>query len=493
MEICSIKYVLACCGIVLVFQLLPVARLRRFFLGVVNALFLAPLVHNTQSWIWFVIFLGGTYVALVLVRFRPRPSLVWIAIAVAVGLFTYLKKYSFVPLIVPVELWWDAWGEPIVMVGLSYMLFKFIHMVVDEWQDQLEPFTFFSYLNYQLVFFTLVAGPIQRYNDFKRGWDQMDLQTVETRESWLAWNRILTGMIKMRVIAPVIALALPHGVAASSSPSNAWLMLLGFYAFPVQLYFNFSGYTDAAIGSARLLGFQLPENFNRPYLARNVIDFWDRWHMSLSHWVRDYVFMVSYKAAAMQFPRTARWWGYGLLFVTLYILGIWHGTASGFAVFGILNGIGAVVNRAYGDFLRSVLGRRGVERYLHSRVVQCLAILVTFHYVCFCHLAFASSEDTVTAVFFQAVRQVTELLRVIAARPEIVGVLATLVVVSLLVAGFWRSSVLERLTTSLSGWLARRTPGAHAVVYAQILVVTFFFFLDWTYRQEPPPVIYMKF
>ncbi|HUE15096.1 MAG TPA: MBOAT family O-acyltransferase [Planctomycetaceae bacterium] len=307
MEICSIGFLLACVGIVVVFHLLPFARLRRLFLSVVNGLFVVSLVPNIQSGIWFVIFLGGTYGSLALVRARPGRTLVWTTIVIVVALFTYVKRYSFIPAVVPVELWWPVWSQPVAVVGLSYMLFKFIHMLVDEWQGQLSPFTFLSYLNYQLAFFTLVAGPIQRYNDFKRGWEEMDLQPAEAREGWLAWNRVLIGMVKMRVLAPLVLYASNQASKMNpSDPNHAWYSLLVFYLYPVQLYFNFSGYTDAAIGSAQLLGFKLPENFNRPYLARNVLDFWNRWHMSLTHWIRDYIFMASYKAAATKYPRWAR-------------------------------------------------------------------------------------------------------------------------------------------------------------------------------------------
>ena len=133
-----------------------------------NVLFVVPFVPNAQSWIWFAVFLGGTYVALLVVRARPAGSVVWAAILIVVPLFAFIKRYSFIPLIIPVELFWKSWFDPLVVVGISYILFKFIHMLVDESQGQLVPFTFFSYLNYQLAFFTLVAGPIQRYNDFKR-------------------------------------------------------------------------------------------------------------------------------------------------------------------------------------------------------------------------------------------------------------------------------------------------------------------------------------
>jgi D-alanyl-lipoteichoic acid acyltransferase DltB (MBOAT superfamily) len=495
MEICSIAYLLAVCGIVIVFQLLPFARWRRIFFSVANALFVVPFVPNAQSWIWFVVFLGGTYAALLLVRARPARSVVWAAILLVVPLFVFIKRYSFVPSIVPVELFWQSWFDPLVVVGISYMLFKFIHMLVDESEGQLAPFTFFSYLNYQLAFFTLVAGPIQRYNDFQRSWDEMDLEPVDASESWLAWNRILNGLIKMRLLAPLIGHISHHAheTVSSGNPSHGWATLVLFYAFPVQLYFNFSGYTDAAIGSARLLGFQLPENFNRPYLARNVLDFWNRWHMSLSQWIRDYVFMTSYKTAATNYPRWSRSWSYGLLFVALFITGIWHGSTPGFVVFGILNGVGAAANRAYADGLKAFLGRAGVERYLRSRLIEFLAIVATFHYVCFCDLAFASDVTvSVWAAFLQTVHQLTATIQAMAGWPGILAGLCFLACGGLLATEARWANARETVTLRIAR-LMTSASGGPAMVFFQILVVTCCFFWDWTYQQLPPLVVYMKF
>jgi D-alanyl-lipoteichoic acid acyltransferase DltB (MBOAT superfamily) len=324
----------------------------------------------------------------------------------------------------------------------------------------------------------------------------MDLQPPEARESWLAWNRVLTGMIKMRVLAPLVLYAskLARSGMDASDPNLGWYSLLVFYAYPVQLYFNFSGYTDAAIGSARLLGFKLPENFNRPYLARNVLDFWNRWHMSLTHWIRDYVFMASYKAAATKYPRWARSWSYGLLFLALFITGIWHGTTSGFIVFGVLNGIGAAANRAYGDVLKAVLGRSGVERYLGNRLIRCLAIVATFHYVCFCHLAFSADPNwSAWVVFTDAAQQVMQIVPALARLHWTAAGLAAAVAVSLLLAGLWKADSLGLIAARLSAWLIRGTLRVPAIVCIQIVVMTLLFFLDWTVEQAPPRVVYMRF
>jgi hypothetical protein len=213
--------------------------------------------------------------------------------------------------------------------------------------------------------------------------------------------------------------------------------------------------------------------------------------MSLTRWIRDYVFMTSYKAAATKYPRWAHPWSYGLLFLALFITGIWHGTTSGFLVFGVLNGIGAAANRAYGDVLKAALGRSGVERYLGSRSIRCLAIVATFHYVCFCHLAF-SSDITMSGwvVLTDATRQVLEIVQAMGRLHWWTVSLAALFVAALLLAGSWKSDAPGGITARLTVWLVHRTP---AVVCVQIVIMTFLFFLDWTVEQEPPRVIYMRF
>jgi MBOAT, membrane-bound O-acyltransferase family len=158
------------------------------------------------------------------------------------------------------------WEPPIELIGLSYMLFKFIHVLVDQWQGQLADCTLLCYANYQLAFFTLLAGPIQRYNDFHAAWNAPVLDSPNPREILSAWSRLLIGLCKMGAISPLMMALLEQ---ANDQQSQALLeqLLVNLYAYPVYLYFNFSGYTDVVIGSARLLGFPLPENFNHPYLV----------------------------------------------------------------------------------------------------------------------------------------------------------------------------------------------------------------------------------
>jgi D-alanyl-lipoteichoic acid acyltransferase DltB (MBOAT superfamily) len=454
-------------------------------------MFLASLVPDLRSWAWFAAVLIGTYRALVVVRARGRGAIVATAIALVLLVYLYLKRYRLLAEIIPFPLAMDMRLHPVELVGLSYMTFKFIHMLIDQWQGQLAPFNLWTYLNYQLSFFTITAGPIQRYNDFLRYWEEMDLQPSDTRDSLLLWIRILTGMIKVGVLGTYAESVFNSANRMHAVPTLSEALLC-FYAYPVYLYFNFSGYTDIMLGAGGLLGFRLPENFNRPWLARNVLDYWDRWHISLTHWIRDYVFMASYKVAATRFPGGARYWSYALLFLALFVAGVWHGTTDGFVVFGVLNGLGAAVTRAYGDVLRATLGRQRLHAYLKSPTVRLAAIVVTLHYVCLSQLFFANDVDRALAILGAAGSELLHLPAAISGYSW-QGPGIAIVVAAALLAALWKSdaagSVLERIARRIgerNGWLS-------ALLCVQCMFVAGMFFVDWAFQQEPPPVLYMAF
>jgi alginate O-acetyltransferase complex protein AlgI len=491
MAVCSLGFLFFCGAVVIVFHLAPGRRLRQLILAGSSAFFLYPLVPDVRSWIWFAVVLVGSFLGLVAVRAWGRGGLVATIIGLSILLYLYLKRYTLLSSFIPFPLAWDLRIHPVELIGLSYMSFKFIHMVVDQWQGQLAPFNFWTYLNYQLSFFTIVAGPIQRYNDFHRYWEEMDLQPSDARESLLYWIRILTGMIKVGLLGAYAESAFhsANGLHAVPTLSDA---LICFYAYPIYLYFNFSGYTDIVLGAGGLLGFRLPENFNRPWLARNVLDYWDRWHISLTHWIRDYVFMSSYKLAATKFPGGARYWSYALLFFALLVAGVWHGTTDGFFVFGVLNGLGAAVTRAYGDVLRAKLGHQGLRAYLKNPTIRLIAIVITLHYVCLCQLFFAVDVDRALALLSGAGSQILHFPASLSdyswKGPALVIALAVIVLTAL-----WKSdragSIIERIALRLgerTGWLS-------AILCLQCVFVASMFFVDWAFQQEPPPVLYMAF
>ena len=491
MNVCSIPFLLACALAAIIFHLLPGKLIRQVFLSLLNVAFLVQFIPNRSTWVLCVLFIGGTYALVRLVKAKPSGYIVGIAIAGIIGVFLVAKKYTFLHGILPTSIW----ERSIELVGLSYMLFKFIHVLVDEWQGLLDECTFFRYANYQLAFFTLLAGPIQRYNDFNAFWTSMDNEPGDEKQNLLAWDRILNGMIKMGAIAPLAWYVFENANPLTPSEQEASPLLwsaLWFYSYPVYLYFNFSGYTDIVIGCGRLFGLELPENFNRPWLARNMLDFWSRWHISLTNWIREYVFLTSYQWAVERFPRGGKPLGYLFIFGALVLAGIWHGASAGFLVFGIIHGFGAAVNRAYGDVLQAFLGRAGLDRYRKSKVIELAAIVLTFHYVCFSFLFFSSGRMALQIIRKIAHQFLVEkpLNSVFQISPAMIAVAAVLLI---LLVGFWKKDLLgacqewcrQKLTSALSplyGLVSLKT------VFITVLLVSL-----WALEQKNQVVVYMKF
>lgn len=492
MSVCSLAFLFFCIAVVGVVHLAPGRLPRQLLLACANVLFLALLVPNQRSAAFFAVVLGGSYVALLLVRTVPHRAVVAAAIGLVFFVFLYLKRYDYFATWIPVPFDWNLTVHPVELVGLTYMLFKLIHMFVDQSEGQLARFNLWSYLNYQLSFFTLTAGPIQRYNDFHRCWQEMGQARNEPRENLLLWSRLLAGMIKIDLLSAYAKAALTQ-VNEMPEPRSLTCILFCFYVYPLYLYFNFSGYTDIMIGSGGLLGFKLPENFNRPYLARNMLDFWDRWHISLTHWIRDYVFMTSYKSAATRFPTAARYWSFGLLFLALFLAGVWHGMETGFVAFGALNGLGAVVTRAYGNGLRARLGHAGLHSYLQNRGIRCVAVLITLHYVCFCHLFFANEFNDALRILQAASSQVLTLPLSLAASEWRLSDAAPLVVAAVAVAALWRADAIGADIRGFAAGIVARPALLYATLCAQTAIVVAFLFFEWAFQQEPPPVRYMAF
>jgi alginate O-acetyltransferase complex protein AlgI len=492
MSVCSLAFLVLCIAAVTVVHIARGKRLRRLLLAAANTSFLLTLVPDRRSWTYFAVVLGGTYIALVLVRLSRQGAVVASAILLSVLVFLYFKRFKFFASWVPVPFEWNLAHNPVELVGLSYMLFKLIHMLVDEWQGQLAPFNLWSYLNYQLAFFTLTAGPVQRYNEFQKSWEDMSSLPTEFRESALLWCRLLMGMLKIGVLG---AWAQSTFLEAAKPREYRDLtnIMVQFYVYPLYIYLNFSGYTDVMIGAGGLLGFKVPENFNHPYLARNVLDFWDRWHISVTHWIRDYVFMSSYKAAATSFPRAARYWGYALLFMALFLAGVWHGTTEGFVMFGILNGFGAAVTRMYGDGLRGLLGRKGLHAYLQNRLIRWIAVLVTLHFTCLSLLFFSSDYDRAMLLLTTAWSELIQLPVSVAGHEWVPRGALILVVAVVLLAILWKFDAISSLVAGFLSRVAQRPALLCTVLCAMTAVVVAVFFFDWAFQRNPPPVRYMAF
>ncbi len=258
-----------------------------------------------------------------------------------------------------VSKWPAAWqtvlqplGLPVtVWLGASYLLFRLLHVLLESRHNQLPAVKWGEMVVYALFPASFIAGPIDRFPRFKTDLDQVDQPfkiDFAADGTWL----ILIGAFKKFVIADFLA-QLPLNISQYPNSTPAPYLWLALYGYGFLLYFDFSGYTDMALGVARLIGFHLPENFKAPYLKTNLARFWQSWHITLSSWARDYVFLPLARTLRLR----AEWLpanGVALIchLSTMLVIGLWHGLAWTFVAWGLWHGIGLFIVKLWGDWRR---------------------------------------------------------------------------------------------------------------------------------------------
>ena len=173
-------------------------------------------------------------------------------------------------------------------------------------------------------------------------------------------------------------------------------------AYPCYMYFNFTGYCDIMIGLAAAVGFTLPENFRQPYLARNMVDYWNRWHVTLSEFFRDYMYLPVYTALRKRVPQALAISVTSLL--AFFVMGIWHDNTVMMAAFGLFHGIGVAVVNLYGELLKKLLSREQLKRYRQSLLIRVAAVVVCQCYVVAAFLLFAYDWDQLQEVYWCVLR-----------------------------------------------------------------------------------------
>jgi alginate O-acetyltransferase complex protein AlgI len=271
---------------------------------------------------------------------RPRARGVWTAALVAVfvawkasGLQSALLRALHLPgRYLPAGAW----------LGGSYILFRLIHVSIEARKPDFPRVGFGDFLLYVLFPSTLLAGPIARLPELSAGLPGRRPALPEAGE---AARRIAVGIFKKFVVADFIAILPIDFAHAGLSTARMWASL---YLFGLQLFFDFAGYSDIAIGAAALVGLRVPENFDAPYLKANIARFWQAWHATLSAWMRDYVFFPLGRMLRRRAPRVP-----GPLVVlgcqvaTMVLIGVWHGFFAGYAIWGAWHGVGLFLHREW--------------------------------------------------------------------------------------------------------------------------------------------------
>lgn len=319
---------------------------------------------------------------------KLRKSLLWLSIIIDLGLLGYFKYTNFF-----IGIANDLFGKGFLdfrniflPVGISFFIFQSISYTIDIYRRRIEPLTcWLDYAFYLSFFPQLVAGPIVRARDFIPQIRQNPLMVTRGMFGTGVFL-IATGLFKKAVISDYISLNFVDRIFDAPLLYSGFENLMGVYGYALQIYCDFSGYSDMAIGIALILGFRFNRNFDSPYKSATITEFWRRWHISLSSWLKDYLYI------SLGGNRKGKVRTYLNLMITMLLGGLWHGAALRFVFWGALHGASLAVHK----FLMGLFPAMKPEGSEMKRIWRILGILFTFHLVCFGWIFFRA-PDTGTA------------------------------------------------------------------------------------------------
>ena len=273
---------------------------------------------------------------------------------------------------------WPAYPDPFVVLGFSYMAFRLLHVLLEVRLNREMPIGSLSEWGLYILFFPSQAvGPIDRWSRFLS--DLKEEKTFSWGQISAGWQRILWGAVKKFILANILFGSMYPGQVAleATPPLYAWLQL---YVYAISLYCDFSGFVDIAIGTAQLLGFHLPENFDRPYTRGSIAQFWQSWHITLSSWLRIYIFLPFSRALLR--TRLKR---FPLLIVlianvvTMSLIGLWHGLTWNFLAWGLWHAVGLFIHKVFSDRTRRT--QMAWKNTWRAQAFHVFSVLLTFHFV----------------------------------------------------------------------------------------------------------------
>jgi alginate O-acetyltransferase complex protein AlgI len=426
--------------------------------------------YGWVDWRWVLLLVASSVVNTVAAQVIARSSsqvtrrrALIAAIAFDLGLLAVFKYLGFFVSELDGALESIGLGSPLPLVqivlpiGISFFTFQAITYVVDVYRGETRAASLVDVAILQAFFPHLVAGPIVRANELLP-----QLRTPRDPRAVLAGPAIFLvvgGFLKKTVIADELARRVVDPVYSDPSAHSGAELTLAFYGFAAQIYCDFSGYTDMAIGLALLLGDQLPQNFNRPYTALSLQDFWRRWHMTLSRWLRDYLYIP------LGGNRGGRRRTYRNIMLTMLLGGLWHGAAWTFLIWGGIHGAALSAER----WLR--------ERSGGFRLPVWAAWLVTFHVVCVAWVFFRAPDlgtafDVLGGLGLSGPAPLVTL--------PLVLLVVTAVAIQVLPPGWWRTA---------EAWLVSRPVAVQGLLVGALIVAA-----DAAVGQQGvAPFIYFRF
>ena len=325
-------------------------------------------------------------VIIILAKRYAVGQIVWIysSITLIIGLFVILKSETLAELVslglrnINTQSVALASARDLKWLGFSYVAFRLLHTLRDRLSGKLPDLALGEYVTYIIFFPAYTAGPIDRVQRFAQDLRRPYQPNLNTALN--GGTRILLGIFRKFVLADGLALIALNNINANQVNTAGWLWIL-LYAYALRIYFDFSGYTDIAIGMGQLLGIQLPENFEKPYLKQNLTLFWNSWHITLAQWFRAYFFNPltrSLRSNSRNIPLPL------IIFLgqlsTFILIGLWHGISWNFAIWGAWHGLGLFIHNRWSDMIRS----KSSILDDHPRLKQAagvISLVITFNYV----------------------------------------------------------------------------------------------------------------
>lgn len=322
---------------------------------------------------------------------RKRKLILIFSVFINLGLLFYFKYTNF--FIELINDFTNGHIQPlhlILPIGISFYTFENLSYTIDVYRHKFKPVqSFLDYCFFLSFFPKLVMGPIVRASDFIPQIRQDIFLTKEDVAKGL--YLIVGGLFKKVVISDYIYVNYVQYIFDDSSRHSGIECLLGVYGYAMVIYCDFSGYSDMAIGMAKWMGFTINENFDSPYQSSSITEFWRRWHMSLSSWLKDYLYI------SLGGNRVGKVRQYINLMITMILGGLWHGASLNFVVWGAMHGIALAIDKMRITLLKRYQAVKGL-----ATVSKVLGVLITFHFVCFCWIFFkASSFDDARTIIIQ--------------------------------------------------------------------------------------------
>lgn len=359
--------------------------------SVFSLLFL--LIISLLTFITGAILSSGTVIKTKLKRIFFAGSIIsLIVIVLSFFKYTFIQKSFFENLTHQIP-------EPhefIFIIGISYSSFKMINFIIESYKQQVSKINFLNYINFIFFFPAFISGPIDRYNHFCT---QMELKNARSIKDDLiiGVERIIHGLFKKFVLATIVFPYTILNLYNSVVNLNIWEIILGLYAYTLYIYFDFAGYSDIAIGSAKIMGIKIPENFNNPFFKKNIRQLWTNWHITLTGWLTDYIYWpLSRKLRNIEFFRKNPIFLSNIsIIVTFIIVGMWHGETINFVIWGFYHGVGLAFLNIYQKQKRKIKNQQ-MRKYFKSKYSHWIGVTVTFNYFAFGILLFSMRMDEIT-------------------------------------------------------------------------------------------------